>query len=380
MFRFASAIFLLTVFCCGAAVQQLDKAPAQELVQYVRDAKKAGMKDNRIEEAATKAGWPAPDVKQAIAYVHSYPKADKNSQSKSSNPASASATGNADGSSTNASGMAAPAASVLAASPDVSAAGSRSNPPAANTSAAKPEPAAANPTAATPADPASAPSATPKVTPDPATAAPTAATVADPKGDVKAVDPKAADPNKPADAKPDDAAVGVKPRLNRQSSDEYQIGEGDVVGILVYGEPGASVSSAVVRPDGKISMPLLKDVLVEGLTPPQLEKKITALLEPMFKAPDVTVIMMQNNSKKIYLTGAVRKEGPIPYTYRMTILQALSEGGGVTEYAKRKKIYILRNDGGQQYKYDFDYDAALKGLHMEQNIELQPGDTIVVPH
>ena len=338
MSRFASgfAVLLLTVFCCNAAGQQPDKAPAPELVQYVRDAKRAGMKDNRIEQDATKAGWPAADVKQAIAYVHSNPKTDKNGSSKGevepqragSNAAGLPATG-----------LSAPAASALTASPE-----SRSNTPAA-----KPEPAGG----------------TPAKTADPATG-----------GGPKAVE---AD-SKAGDAKPEDAAGGARPRPNRQASDEYQIGEGDVLSISVYGERDASVPSVVVRPDGNISMPLLKDVYVEGLTPPQLEKKITTLLEPMFKAPDVTVIMMQNNSKKIYITGAVKKEGPIPYTYRMTILQAISEAGGVTEYAKRKKIYVLHNDGGQQYKYDFDYDAVLKGLHMEQNIELQPGDTIVVPH
>ncbi len=314
------------------------------------------MKDGRIEEAATKAGWPANDVKQAIAYVHSSPKPEKsgvtneraNSQSK---PSAAGGAGMPAGSSE----MMAPAASALAVSPRQSGVETRSNPPAA---------------AGSQADPASAGGpAKPATNPDPAA---TTLTVVDPKGDVKG-DAK-------PDAKPDDAPDGAKPRPNRQGSDEYQIGEGDVLAISVYGEREASVPSVVVRPDGKISMPLLKDVFVEGMTPPQLEKKITALLEPMFKAPDVTVIMMQNNSKKIYITGAVKKEGPISYTYRMTILQALSEAGGLTEYAKRKKIYVLHNDGGQQYKYDFDYDAVLKGLHMEQNIELQPGDTIVIPH
>ncbi len=86
------------------------------------------------------------------------------------------------------------------------------------------------------------------------------------------------------------------------------------------------------------------------------------------------------HSKRIYLVGAVKKEGPIPLQYQMSILQALSEGGGLTDYAKKKKIYILRNTGGKQVKLPFDYDAVLKGGHVEQNIWVEPDDTIVVPH
>lgn len=164
------------------------------------------------------------------------------------------------------------------------------------------------------------------------------------------------------------------------ASDEYQIGEGDVLQISVWGEPAASVPSVVVRPDGKISMPLLNDVRVAGLTPAQAEKLITDGLANMIKAANVTVMVAQINSKKIYLLGAVKKEGTIPYSYRITVLQALSEAGGLTEYAKRKKIYVMRNENGQEHRLPFDYDAVVKGQHMELNISLLPGDTIVVPH
>ena len=89
--------------------------------------------------------------------------------------------------------------------------------------------------------------------------------------------------------------------------------------------------------------------------------------------------MSQIHSKKLYMVGGVKTEGPIPYTYRMTVMQAISEAGGVTDYAKRKKIYILRTLNGKEYKLPFDYDAVLKGERMELNIPLLPGDTIVVP-
>jgi polysaccharide biosynthesis/export protein len=164
------------------------------------------------------------------------------------------------------------------------------------------------------------------------------------------------------------------------SPDEYVIGEGDVLGISVFGEPTASVPAVVVRPDGKISVPLLKDVAVAGLTPRQVEKVITNQLADIIRAPNVTVVVSGINSKKIYLLGAVKKEGPIPFTYRMTVLQAISEAGGLTDYAKRRKIYILRNENGKDYKLPFDYDAVIRGEHFELNIPLQPGDQIVVPH
>jgi len=134
-----------------------------------------------------------------------------------------------------------------------------------------------------------------------------------------------------------------------------------------------------VRPDGRISMPMLKEVPVSGLTPAQAEKAITDQLSKFISAADVTVIVSEINSKRIYVVGGVKKEGPISYTYRMTVLQALSEAGGLTDYAKKKKIYVLRRESGRDYQLPFDYDAVLRGERMELNIPLLPGDTIVVP-
>jgi polysaccharide export outer membrane protein len=136
---------------------------------------------------------------------------------------------------------------------------------------------------------------------------------------------------------------------------------------------------ATVRTDGKISMPLIKEIQAAGLTPAQVEKAVQEQLSKSIRNPDVTVIVAQINSKKIYLTGAVKKEGPLKFTYRMTVLQAISEAGGLTDYAKRKDIYVLHSESGRQFKLPFNYTAVLKGEHMEQNILLSPGDTIVVP-
>jgi polysaccharide export outer membrane protein len=94
----------------------------------------------------------------------------------------------------------------------------------------------------------------------------------------------------------------------------------------------------------------------------------------------MSVIVGINNKMVFLVSGGIRKESPLPYTYRMTIMQGISEAGGLTDYAKRKKIYVLRNENGRQYKLAFDYDAVLKGERTELNLTLLPGDTIVVPN
>ena len=121
-------------------------------------------------------------------------------------------------------------------------------------------------------------------------------------------------------------------------------------------------------------------IAVSGLTPTELEKIVTEQLSKMIKVPDVTVIVAQSNSKRIFMVGAVKKEGPLHYTYRMSVMQAISEAGGLTDYAKRKRIYVIRNENGRQFQFPFDYDAVMKGQRMEMNRTLEPGDTVVVPH
>ncbi len=129
-----------------------------------------------------------------------------------------------------------------------------------------------------------------------------------------------------------------------------------------------------------ISMPLTKELRVVGLTPTEAANLITEKLVKQIQEPDVTVIVTGMVSKKIYANGAgVKREGPIPYTYAMTIMQAISEAGGLSDYAKRKKIYVLRNVNGKQTMFPFDYDAVLKGEHMDLNIIMVPGDVLVAP-
>ncbi|HKX00125.1 MAG TPA: polysaccharide biosynthesis/export family protein [Bryobacteraceae bacterium] len=166
---------------------------------------------------------------------------------------------------------------------------------------------------------------------------------------------------------------------NAHGPSGYRIGAGDELQVSVWNEPQASVPSVVVRPDGKISLPLIKELDVNGMTPAELEKILTGKLEPLIHGADVTVVVKAIHSKKVYLVGSVKKEGPVLLLSPMTVLQVLAEAGGITEYAKKKKIYVLRTENGKQVKLPFDYDAVIKGEHMEQNIQVLPDDTIVVP-
>jgi polysaccharide export outer membrane protein len=162
------------------------------------------------------------------------------------------------------------------------------------------------------------------------------------------------------------------------NSAEYEIGAQDVLRIDVWKE--AEVSRAVpVRPDGKISLPLLNDVQAAGLTPMQLSGVIANGLRKYMNDPQVTVTVSEINSRRIYVTGEVARAGAFPLLPNMTVLQALSSSGGFTQFAKLKNIYVLRTEHGQQVKLPFNYKDTVNGKKPEQNILLQPGDVIVVP-
>ena len=152
-----------------------------------------------------------------------------------------------------------------------------------------------------------------------------------------------------------------------------------MIDVDVWKEPGASASKVLVRADGKITLPLVKEVDVDGQTPSELEKVLVQKLAKFIPGAEVTVVVKEGNSKKVFLTGAVKKEGAIALHGPMTVLQVLAEGGGMTEYAKRKKIYVLRGTGANQVKLPFNYKDVVRGKHAEQNVQVMPGDTIVVP-
>jgi len=158
---------------------------------------------------------------------------------------------------------------------------------------------------------------------------------------------------------------------------DYVIGADDTLHISVWKEPDLT-ESLPVRPDGKISMPLLNDVPAAGLTPSQLADSITEKLKKFIADPRVTVVVTAMNSRRIFVTGEVTHTGPMNLLPNMTVLQALS-AAGFTQFANLKAIYLLRMDRGRQVKIPFNYKEVVKGRHPEQNIALQPGDTVVVP-
>lgn len=162
-------------------------------------------------------------------------------------------------------------------------------------------------------------------------------------------------------------------------SNRYRIGPGDVLQIDVWKEPDASVPSVTVRPDGTISLPILGEIRIAGMMTVDLQKLLCDRYGEVIRGARVTVMVREINSQKVYLIGEVRREGPLRIMAPLTVLQALAEAGGLTDYARRKKIYILRLVGDQRAILPFDYEAVLRGEKIEQNIVLQPGDTVVIP-
>ncbi|HEX6820867.1 MAG TPA: polysaccharide biosynthesis/export family protein [Candidatus Sulfotelmatobacter sp.] len=158
---------------------------------------------------------------------------------------------------------------------------------------------------------------------------------------------------------------------------DYVIGADDVLRISVWKEPDLS-ETLPVRPDGKISMPLLNDIPAAGLTPLQLKDSITEKLKKYIADPRVTVVVTAMNSRRVFVTGEVVHSGPMVLLPHMTMLQALSQAG-FSQFANLKAIYLLRTENGRQVKLPFNYKEVVKGNHQEQNIQLKPGDTLVVP-
>jgi polysaccharide biosynthesis/export protein len=161
------------------------------------------------------------------------------------------------------------------------------------------------------------------------------------------------------------------------ASPSYVIGADDVLHVSVWKETDLT-NTLPVRPDGKISLPLLNDVQAAGLTPMQLAASIQEKLKKYLADPRVTVVVTQINSQRVYVTGEVLHTGPINLLPQMTVLQALASAG-FTQFANTKGIYVLRNENGRQQKLPVNYKELIKGDDVSKNIVLKPGDTIVVP-
>jgi polysaccharide export outer membrane protein len=159
---------------------------------------------------------------------------------------------------------------------------------------------------------------------------------------------------------------------------DFVVGASDVLNINVWKEPEIS-QSVVVRPDGKISLPLIGEVLVSGLTPAQTQTLLANKLQSILTNPQVTVTVTEIRSRVVSITGEVVKPGAYPLLVPTTVLQLITSAGGLGQFANKKGIFVLRMVDGKQQRFPFNYSHVIKGEKPEQNILLHPGDTVVVP-
>lgn len=177
-----------------------------------------------------------------------------------------------------------------------------------------------------------------------------------------------------------DIKAASKPAVEPKGDDSltYRIGVEDELGISVWHEPDLS-TVAVVRPDGMITLPLLNDLKVTGMTTHQLQDTLTEKLKDFVKEPQVTVVVRQIRSRRVYLFGEVARPGTYPLNTTMTVLELLAEAGGPGTYAKLGSIYVIRQENGARKRLSFHYKRALSGKSMSDDILLKPGDMVVVP-
>jgi len=201
----------------------------------------------------------------------------------------------------------------------------------------------------------------------------------DNSGAAKPVLPASDDAKDVAKATPLPSTDTPASRVSSVRPDAYVVGVGDGLEINVWKE-GELSRTVAVRPDGIITLPLIGEIKASGLTPVQLQDQITTALQKVVSDPQVTVIVVSVNSLSFNIMGNVLKPGFYPLTRPFTILDAIAISGGFRDFAKEKKIYVLRATAGhKQTKYFFNYKDVIKGRKMQQNIMLQPGDTLVVP-
>jgi polysaccharide export outer membrane protein len=166
---------------------------------------------------------------------------------------------------------------------------------------------------------------------------------------------------------------------------DYVIGTDDVLLVIFRREKDLS-AEVTVRPDGKITLPLLNDVQASGLTPDQLRDRVNEEAKRLVEDPSVSVIVKQINSRKVFITGQIGKPGVYPIGTHLTVVQLIAMAGGLTEYAKQKDIVIIRDapggagrPGAKSTTFRFNYEDVQKLKNLASNIELKPGDTVIVP-
>jgi polysaccharide export outer membrane protein len=161
--------------------------------------------------------------------------------------------------------------------------------------------------------------------------------------------------------------------------EDYVIGLEDILSVNVWKEPELSVREVVVRPDGKISVPLIGDIQASELTPMQLQNRIAERMKEFVAAPSVTVVILRIGSRSVSIVGEVAKPGIYYLGSPMTVLELLARAGGIRSDADQKKISIVRKEGTRTISYRFNYKDVSKGKNLKQNIELKNGDVVIVP-
>jgi polysaccharide biosynthesis/export protein len=190
-------------------------------------------------------------------------------------------------------------------------------------------------------------------------------------GTAKPAQPTTATPQQPGATTPAKPAEIVPPP-------DYVIGAEDVLNIVIWREKDLS-AEVMVRPDGKVSLPLVNDVQAAGLTPEQFRQQLTAATAKFVAEPAVTVIVRAIHSRKVYIMGEVRSPGPYPLPGPTTVLQLIAQAGGLSEFADADDIGVVRTENGRAVRLKFNYNEVARGRKIEQNVQLKPGDTVIVP-
>jgi polysaccharide export outer membrane protein len=184
--------------------------------------------------------------------------------------------------------------------------------------------------------------------------------------------------NPPAAAPPAAAQPGAETSEYLTPPADYVIGVGDSLSVKFWKDNDMSVD-VVVRPDGLITLPLINDMKAAGLTPEQLRTKVTQAATKFVEAPNVQVYVRDIKSRQVFITGMINHSGPYPLIGPMTVMQLIAMAGGLQDFADGKNIVIIRTENGEPVSYRFNYKDVTKRKNLKQNIELEPGDTIVVP-
>jgi polysaccharide export outer membrane protein len=176
----------------------------------------------------------------------------------------------------------------------------------------------------------------------------------------------------------DAAPAATAPKAETEPKVDYVVGEGDAIHVDVWQEPEVS-QTVVVRPDGIISLPLINELKVGGMTPLQIQGLVAEKLKGFVNQPKVTVTVTEVRSRRAFITGEVTRPGEFPLNTQLTVLQLIAQAGGFTPFAKTENVMIVRVVNGKELRLKFKYKEVLHGKNTEQNIALQPGDTVVVP-